>query len=132
MNGKVLARDALGLNIVKTRRRLLMFGPVLRWKVLSRKSAGGKLPEAFVMPVFLYGWSTTVYRKMDDNKLRNVENTARQMTLSLHSERQMSVQVLAEKFPEKCRFDHWTSLHISGDKVAKLSFNSHRLCFYAF
>ncbi|VDL57937.1 unnamed protein product [Hymenolepis diminuta] len=103
MNGKVLARDALGLNIVKTRRRLLMFGPVLRWKVLSRKSAGGKLPEAFVMPVFLYGWSTTVYRKMDDNKLRNVENTARQMTLSLHSERQMSVQVLAEKFPEKCR-----------------------------
>ncbi|KAM3180060.1 hypothetical protein ACTXT7_017039 [Hymenolepis weldensis] len=61
MDGEVLAHDAVGLNIMKAKRLL----------------------EAFVTPAFLYGWSTIVYHKVNDNKLRAVVDTAWRMMLGL-------------------------------------------------
>ncbi|VUZ50582.1 unnamed protein product [Hymenolepis diminuta] len=57
---------------------------VLRSKVLSIK-AQAKLLETFVEPVLLYGLSTTVYLKVDNKKLKAVQNTAWRMMLGLYS-----------------------------------------------
>lgn len=52
--------------------------PVLRPKVLSIKIRS-KLLETFVKLVLLYGLSTLVYHKLDDNKFRDFQNTAWRM-----------------------------------------------------
>ncbi|KAM3187138.1 hypothetical protein ACTXT7_002882 [Hymenolepis weldensis] len=50
-------------------------------------------------PVPVYGLSTVVYRKVDKNKLKCIQNTARRMMLDLYSRRQMSVKAPAGKVP---------------------------------
>ncbi|KAM3187032.1 hypothetical protein ACTXT7_003120 [Hymenolepis weldensis] len=56
-----------------------------------------ELFETFVEPVLLYGLFTIVYRKVDDDKLKAIQNTARGIKLDVYSRQQMSVKVLAEK-----------------------------------
>ncbi|VUZ50233.1 unnamed protein product [Hymenolepis diminuta] len=67
-----------------------MLWPVLRLKVLSLKTRANP-SEIFIEPLLLYGLSTIVYRKVGYNKLKAVQNTARQIMPGLYSERQMSV-----------------------------------------
>lgn len=113
VNDKGLADDAIGFNIMKE---------------LSIKTPT-KLFETFVEPVILYYSSTIVNCKVDDNKLKAAQNTARWMMLGPYSRRQMSVKELVEKVPlknlaaqlQKRRLDLWVSPH----KTAIQSLNSY-------
>ncbi|VUZ40802.1 unnamed protein product [Hymenolepis diminuta] len=75
-----------------------MFRPVLRLKVLSIGTRA-KLLKTFVEPVLLYGLPTIIHLKVNDIRLKAVQNTTRRMMLGLYSRRQMSVEVMAEKVP---------------------------------
>ncbi|VUZ49361.1 unnamed protein product [Hymenolepis diminuta] len=77
-------------NITKAKRQPPMLRPVVR----------SKLHEKFVQPVLLHGFSTIVYFKVDDNKIKAVQNTGPRMVLGLYRRKQMSVEVLTEKFAQ--------------------------------
>lgn len=59
---------------MKANRQLVILGLVLRADVLPIKTRA-ELLETFLENV-LYGLSTTAYRKVNDNKLKVVQNTA--------------------------------------------------------
>lgn len=75
--------------------------------------------KTFVKPVLLYGLSINVYCKVDKDKLKVVQNTARWMMLGTHNRGQMVVKMLAEKVPlkvlaaqlQKRRLNRWANLH---------------------
>lgn len=83
VNNKSLADVAVKLNIIGAERQLVKPGPVLRLKVLSIKIRAQILEGTFTEAVLLYGISAVVYRKMDDNRLKSVQNTTRRMMLRL-------------------------------------------------
>lgn len=74
VNNQGPADDGARLNIMKPKRKLVMSRLVLRWKVVSIKTRT-KLPVTFVEPVPLYGLSTIVYLRADDNKSKVGQNT---------------------------------------------------------
>ncbi|VUZ43190.1 unnamed protein product [Hymenolepis diminuta] len=61
-----------------------MLSPVPRSKVLSIKTLVKSL-EKFIEPVLLYGSSIIVYRKVDDDELKAVQNRARRVMLGLYN-----------------------------------------------
>ncbi|KAM3176759.1 hypothetical protein ACTXT7_005883 [Hymenolepis weldensis] len=81
VNDNVLTDDALRLYLMKVKRLLVMLMLVPRLKVLPIKNLA-KLVEIFVELVLLYGYSTAVYRMVDDSKLKALPNTALRMMLS--------------------------------------------------
>ncbi|KAM3187025.1 hypothetical protein ACTXT7_003113 [Hymenolepis weldensis] len=96
VNDEALTGNSISLNIIKVKRQLVTFRPVLKSIVLSVETQM-ELFETFVEPVLLYGLFTIVYRKVDDDKLKAIQNTARGIKLDVYSRQQMSVKVLAEK-----------------------------------
>ncbi|KAM3183771.1 hypothetical protein ACTXT7_009732 [Hymenolepis weldensis] len=95
-DGKSLADDAIKPNIMKAKRQLFMLRPAIKSKMLSIKTQA-KLLETFIEPVLLYDFSIIVYRKVDVNKLKVVQNADQGMMLGLYSRQQTSVKVLTEK-----------------------------------
>lgn len=61
------ADDAIRPNLMKTKRQLVILRPVLR----SNK-ARAKLLEIFAELIAFGGLSTTVYRNVDNNKLKSI------------------------------------------------------------
>ncbi|VDL20640.1 unnamed protein product [Hymenolepis diminuta] len=99
MNDEGLAGDAVGFDILKTKRQLaMMIRPVLRLE------------------------------KVYDKKVKTVQNAAQRIMLGLHSRRQMSAQVLAEEVHlrnfsaqlQKRGLNFWASRHKnSGTKLGR-------------
>lgn len=75
VNGKGPVDNTLRLNIKKAKRQIVMLRSVLRSKVFSIK-ARAKLLRTFIKPILPYDLSSIVYRKIDDNKLKVIQNKA--------------------------------------------------------
>ncbi|VUZ48260.1 unnamed protein product [Hymenolepis diminuta] len=73
VNDKDLADDAAKLEIMKARRRMVF-----------SVNIPAKLLETFVEGV-LYGFSTIVHRKFDNNKLKSIRKRARRIMLGPYS-----------------------------------------------
>ncbi|VUZ45309.1 unnamed protein product [Hymenolepis diminuta] len=100
VNDEVLNGDTTRLNIMRAKRQLVMLRPVLKSIVLSIKTQAdlfGTLAE----PVLFYSLFSINYRKVDDDKIKAVQNIAQGMKLNVCSMRQVSVKVLAGKVAQR-------------------------------
>lgn len=63
--------------------------PILRSELLPAKARTGIL-ETFIEPLFLYGSSTFMHYKVDNNRLKAIQDSAQKLMLRLYSMKRIS------------------------------------------